>query len=102
MATGQDEDWDEVYPGYVRYLMTHGSLLLAARAGAVTGFGATVQMGTSPPAIGMLTDLFVAPAAHGAGTGRAILGALCPGENGRGTFSSLQPESRVPVTSSAD
>jgi GNAT superfamily N-acetyltransferase len=89
MATGQDEDWDKVYPGYIRYLMTHGSLLVADRAGAVTGFGATVQILTSPPAICMLTDLFVAPAAHGTGTGRAILGALWTGEQRRMTFSSL-------------
>src|SRR5258708_19412880 len=89
MATGKAEDWDEVYPGYVRSRMTHGSLVVADRAGAVTGFGATVQIGTSPPAICMLTDLFVAPAAHGTGTGRAILGALWTGEQRRMTFSSL-------------
>jgi len=88
-ATGQDEDWDEVYPGYVAYLMTHGTLLVADRAGMVTGFGATVQIGTGPQAICMLTDLFVAPAAHGTGTGRAILGALWTGEQRRMTFSSL-------------
>src|SRR5262245_34673556 len=89
MATGQDENWDEVYPGYIRHLMTHGSLLVAERAGGVTGFGATVQIGTGPQAICMLTDLFVAPAAHGTGTGRAILGALWTGEQRRMTFSSL-------------
>lgn len=89
MATGQDEDWDGIYPDYVRHLMTHGSLLVAERAGAVTGFGATVQIGTGPQAICMLTDLFVDPAAHGTGTGRAILAALWTGEQRRMTFSSL-------------
>jgi GNAT superfamily N-acetyltransferase len=89
MATGQDEDWDEVYPSYIRHLMTHGSLLVAERAGAVTGFGATVQIGTGTQAICMLSDLFVDPAAHGTGTGRAILGALWTGEQRRMTFSSL-------------
>jgi GNAT superfamily N-acetyltransferase len=89
MATGQDEDWDEVYPGYIRHLMAHGSLLVAERAGAVTGFGATVQIGTEPQVICMLTDLFVDPAAQGTGTGRAILAALWPGEQRRMTFSSL-------------
>ena len=89
MATGQDEDWDEVYPSYIRHLMTHGSVLVAERAGAVTGFGATLQIGTGPQAICMLSDLFVDPAAHGSGTGRAILGALWTGEQRRMTFSSL-------------
>jgi GNAT superfamily N-acetyltransferase len=89
MATGQDEDWDEVYPSYIRHLMTRGSLLVAERAGAVTGFGATLQIGTGTQAICMLSDLFVDPAAHGTGTGRAILGALWTGEQRRMTFSSL-------------
>ncbi len=89
MATGQDEDWDEVYPGYIRHLMTHGSLLVAERSGVVTGFGATLRIGTGPRAISMLTDLFVDPAAHGTGTGRAILGKLWTGEARRMTFSSL-------------
>ena len=89
MATGQDEDWDEVYPGYIRHLMTHGSLLVAERAGEVTGFGATRQIGTGPQAICMLSDLFVDPAAHAAGTGRAILASLWTGEQRQMTFSSL-------------
>src|SRR6266699_3338146 len=89
MATGQDEDWDEVYPGYIRHLMTHGSLLVAERSGVVAGFGATLRIGTGPRAISMLTDLFVDPAAHGTGTGRAILGKLWTGEARRMTFSSL-------------
>jgi len=89
MATGQDEDWDEVYPGYIRHLMTHGSLLVAERDRAVAGFGATLRIGTGPLAISMLTDLFVEPAAHGTGTGRAILGHLWTDEPRRMTFSSL-------------
>src|SRR5262245_34512593 len=88
-ATGQDEDWDLVYPGYLRYLMDHGTLLVADRAGIVTGFGATSQVGTGPLAICMLTDLFVDPAAHGTGAGRAILGELWNGNQRRMTFSSL-------------
>jgi GNAT superfamily N-acetyltransferase len=89
MATGHDEDWDEVYPSYISHLMTHGSLLIAERAGVVTGFGATLRVGTGSHAICMLSDLFVDPAAHGTGTGRAILAALWTGEQRRMTFSSL-------------
>jgi GNAT superfamily N-acetyltransferase len=89
IATGQDEDWDEVYPEYIRHLITHGSLLVAERAGAVTGFGATLQIGTGLHAICLLTDLFVDPTAHGTGTGRAMLAALWTGEQRRMTFSSL-------------
>lgn len=89
MATGQDEDWDEVYPGYIRHLMAHGSLLVAERDGAVTGFGATLRIGAGTRAVSMLTDLFVHPAAHGTGTGRAILERLWADEPRRMTFSSL-------------
>ena len=88
-ATGQDEDWDQVYPGYIRHLIDRGNLLVAERAGALTGFGATIQIGTGSRAICMLTDLFVDPAAHGSGTGRAILEELWNGIHPRMTFSSL-------------
>jgi hypothetical protein len=89
IATGQDEDWDVVYPGYIRHVMAHGTLLVAEREGAVTGFGGTIRIGSGPAAISMLTDLFVAPAVHGGGTGRALLGELWGGEPRRMTFSSL-------------
>src|SRR5262245_44092798 len=88
MATGQDEDWDEVYPNYVRHMMTHGSFLVAEQSGSVSGCGAILQIGTGADAISMLTDLFVDPAAHGTGTGRTLLGALWTGKR-RMTFSSL-------------
>lgn len=88
-ATGQDEDWAEVFPGYVRHVMARGSLLVAERAGAVTGYGGTVQIGAGSLAISMLTDLFVDPAAHGTGAGRALLGELWSGGQRRMTFSSL-------------
>jgi len=89
MATGQDEDWDQVYPAYIGHLMAHGTVLVAERDGAVTGFGATLRIGSGGQAVSMLTDLFVHPAAHGTGTGRAILGTLWTGEPRRMTFSSL-------------
>jgi GNAT superfamily N-acetyltransferase len=89
LATGQDEDWDQVYPAYLRHLMARGSLLVAERGGAVTGYGATLPIGSGPAAISMLADLFVQPAAHGTGCGRAILDALWPDQPRRMTFSSL-------------
>ena len=88
-ATGQDEDWQVVYPAYIRHLMTYGTLLVAERAGTITGFGATLLIGTGSQAISMLTDLFVDPVSQGAGTGRALLDALWSGERRRMTFSSL-------------
>ena len=89
MATGQDEDWDQVYPAYLTHLVRHGSLLVAERAGVVTGYGATIRIGTGEQEICMLTDLFVDPSAHGAGTGRAILSSLWHDAPRRITFSSL-------------
>jgi len=88
-ATGQDEDWEQVYPSYIRHLMRHGTLLVADRGGMVAGFGGTSQIGAGSEAVCMLTDLFVDPAAHGSGTGRAILGELWSGDQRRMTFSSL-------------
>ncbi len=88
-ATGQDEDWTTVYPSYVRHLIEHGRFLVGSRDGVVTGFGGTRLIGTGPLAITMLTDLFVDPAAHGTGTGRAILADLWAGQPRKMTFSSL-------------
>jgi len=88
-ATGQDEDWDVVYPAYVAHVMARGRLLVAERDGTVIGFGGTLRIGAGRLAVSMLTDLFVDPAAHGAGTGRAILGALWQDEPRRITFASL-------------
>ncbi|HEX7995340.1 MAG TPA: GNAT family N-acetyltransferase [Streptosporangiaceae bacterium] len=87
-ATGQDEDWEHVYPSYIRHLMRQCTLLVADRGGSVTGFGGTSQIGAGSEAICMLTDLFVDPAAHGSGTGRAILSELWTGDQRRMTFSS--------------
>jgi GNAT superfamily N-acetyltransferase len=89
MATGQDEDWDEVFPAYIGHLMAYGTLLVAERGGTVTGFGATLGIGSGERAVSMLTDLFVHPDAHGTGAGRAILGTLWTDEPRRMTFSSL-------------
>lgn len=98
-ATGQEEDWTTVFPSYVRHLISEGRLLVGVRSArldrpgpdkpSVIGYGGTVRIGAGPAAISMLTDLFVDPAAHGTGTGRAILDALWAGQPRKMTFSSL-------------
>ncbi len=88
-ATGQEEDWTSVFPAYVRHLIAHGRLLVSTREDDVIGFGGTRQIGAWPREVSMLTDLFVDPAAHGAGTGRAILDVLWAQQPRKMTFSSL-------------
>jgi GNAT superfamily N-acetyltransferase len=88
-ATGQEEAKADNYPAYVRHLMRHGQFLVASAAGEVTGYGATLRIGTGPAAISMLADLFVHPSAHGSGVGRAILTELWRDQPRRMTFSSL-------------
>jgi GNAT superfamily N-acetyltransferase len=78
VATGQDEEWAGSDPAYLAYLLEHGTLLVAGRDGAVTGFGATRLIGDGPAAVSMLCDLFVHPGTHGRGCGRAILSRLWP------------------------
>ena len=98
-ATGQEEDWAVVFPNYVRHLIERGRFLVGGRHGAMTGFGATMQIGSGPQAICMLTDLFVHPAAHGIGTGRALLSALWGDEPRKMTFSSLHSNAMPLYTS---
>jgi GNAT superfamily N-acetyltransferase len=78
VATGQDEEWAGSDPAYLAYLLEHGTLLVAGRDGAITGFGATRLIGDGPAAVSMLCDLFVDPGTHGRGCGRAILSQLWP------------------------
>jgi GNAT superfamily N-acetyltransferase len=89
VATGQDEEWAGSDPAYVRHLLTHGRLVVAEYRGAVTGFGATVRIGSRPAATTMLCDLFVDPRAHGLGLGQAMLAVLWHDGTPRMTFSSL-------------
>jgi GNAT superfamily N-acetyltransferase len=89
VAAGQDEEWGGADPAYLRYLLAHGSLLVATRDGVVAGYGATRRIGDGPAAVSMLCDLFVDPAAHGLGIGRAMLTELWRDEPRRMTFSSL-------------
>jgi GNAT superfamily N-acetyltransferase len=78
VATGQDEEWAGSDPAYLAYLLEHGTLLVAGRGGAITGFGASRLIGDGPAAVSMLCDLFVHPGTHGRGCGRAILSQLWP------------------------
>jgi len=101
IATGQDEDWEAAFPGYLRHLLGHGTLLVAERAPrGLVGYGGAVQIGPSAKPVSMLTDLFVHPAAHGAGIGRALLGQLWDGRPRRMTFSSLHSHA-LPLYTSA-
>jgi hypothetical protein len=63
-------------------------VVIAARGGSVTGFGATRQLGSGEAAVSMLCDLFVDPRVQGSGCGRAMLSTLWPGTGRRMTFSS--------------
>ena len=74
-ATGQDEEWGGADPAYVRHLLAHGSVVVAARGGSVIGFGATRQIGSGEAAVSMLCDLFVDPRVRAAAAaGRCFTG----------------------------
>jgi GNAT superfamily N-acetyltransferase len=88
-ATGQQEDWGGAHPGYIRHLMRGGRVVVAVVADTVVGFGAIQRIGVGAEEISMLCDLFVDPAAHGSGYGRAMLSELWGGSRRRMTFSSL-------------
>jgi GNAT superfamily N-acetyltransferase len=99
VATDQHDEWAGANPAYVRHLMDHGRVVVADIAGTVAGFGAVRQIGTGPAAVSMLCDLFVDPAAHGRGCGRAMLADLWAGAQPRMTFSSLH-KNAVPLYTS--
>jgi GNAT superfamily N-acetyltransferase len=90
-AAGQDGEWSGTDPAYVAHLLRYGRMVVAEADGSVTGFGATRRLGTGTAAVSMLCDLFVHPAAHGQGLGRAMLAELWRDEPRRMTFSSLHP-----------
>jgi GNAT superfamily N-acetyltransferase len=89
IATGQHEEWSAANPGYIGHLMQRGRLVVAELSGKVAGFGAVQRLGSGRDAVTMLCDLFVDPAAHGKGCGRAMLANLWTGAERRMTFSSL-------------
>jgi GNAT superfamily N-acetyltransferase len=86
-ATGQHDEWGGANPAYMSHLLTYGRVVVAEVGGDVVGFGAVQDIG-SPP-VSMLCDLFVDPAVHGRGYGRAMLSDLWSTSTRRMTFSSL-------------
>jgi GNAT superfamily N-acetyltransferase len=88
LATGQEEAWGGRNPACIEHLMRHGRVVVAGPDGQVAGFGAAQQIGTGATAVTMLCDLFVDPAGHGSGLGRAMLGELWRDAPLRMTFSS--------------
>lgn len=89
IAARQDEEWAGSDPAYIRYLLARGRMVVAEHRGTVTGYGATIRIGTGPAAVTMLCDLFVDPRSHGLGLGQAMLAALWRDSTTRMTFSSL-------------
>lgn len=89
LANDRHYEWGGGNAAYVRHLMNHGSVLVAEMGAGVAGFDATQPVGAGPDVISMLCDLFVDPAAHGRGCGRALLSRLWAGSPRRMTFSSL-------------
>ena len=88
-AADQHEAWAGANPAYVRHLLEHGRVVIAELGGDVVGFGARQIIGAGPAAVSMLCDLFVDPAVHGRGCGRAMLADLWSTAARRMTFSSL-------------
>ncbi len=74
-------------PGYCRYLIEHGRLLVGVDHGRVTGFAGAVETGSSR----LLADLFIDPDRQGSGVGRALLTEVLAGSSARYTFSSSDP-----------
>jgi GNAT superfamily N-acetyltransferase len=99
VATGQHGEGSGASPAYLRQLLQHGRVVVAALGEAIVGFGAVEPIGTGDAAISILCDLFVDPAAHGAGYGRAMLTELWRGSPRRMTFSSLHASAMPLYTS---
>ncbi len=99
IATGQHDDWGGANPAYVRHLLGHGRVVVTELGGEVVGFGAVQQIGSGPDAVSMLCDLFVEPAAHGRGCGRAMLADLWSDATRKMTFSSLHSHAAPLYTS---
>ena len=72
---------------YLAHLVARGHVVVAELAGAVVGFGATVDTGRSTH----LADLFVLPEHHGRGIGGRLLAAVFGDARRRTTFASDDP-----------
>jgi GNAT superfamily N-acetyltransferase len=83
-------DWPGI-PGwpYLDHLIEHGRTVVAEWGGVIAGFAAAIDVGGSSH----VSDLFVEPARHGGGLGRALLTRLRDGADDRPwtTFSSADP-----------
>jgi GNAT superfamily N-acetyltransferase len=99
-ATGQTEEWSGSDPAYTAHLLRHGTVVVCEADGRVAGFAAARRIGTGARAVTMLCDLFVDPARHGQGIGRAMLAAVWDGRGPRMTFSSLHANA-LPLYTSA-
>jgi GNAT superfamily N-acetyltransferase len=96
-ATGQHDEWGGANPAYVSHLLNHGRVVVAELDGHVVGFGAVQEIGVPP--VSMLCDLYVDPAVHGRGCGRAMLTELWSTAPRRMTFSSLHSHAMPLYTS---
>ncbi|MEU8261445.1 GNAT family N-acetyltransferase [Micromonospora sp. NPDC048999] len=99
-AAGQRGEWTGADPAYVGHLLRHGRVAVASHEDRVIGFGATRDIAGRGGVTSMLCDLFVDPAQHGHGCGRALLAELWPEPVAqRMTFSSRHPHALPLYTS---
>ncbi len=84
-ANDEPIDWPDL-PGwpYLEHLLGRSRVSVADVAGTVVGFGGSIDSGGAS----FVTDLFVDPARHERGAGRALLDDVVAGVPARMTFSS--------------
>ncbi|MEU2613677.1 GNAT family N-acetyltransferase [Micromonospora sp. NPDC007271] len=99
-AAGQRGEWTGADPAYVGHLLRYGRVAVASDDDRIIGFGATRGIAGHGGVTSMLCDLFVDPAQHGRGCGRALLAELWPERAApRMTFSSQHPHALPLYTS---
>ncbi|MCW3820211.1 GNAT family N-acetyltransferase [Micromonospora sp. DR5-3] len=99
-AAGQRGEWTGADPAYVGHLLRYGQIAVAIDDDEIVGFGATREIAGRAGVTSMLCDLFVDPAHHGRGCGRALLTQLWPEQTtARMTFSSQHPHALPLYTS---
>lgn len=92
VRVAQEGDAHDTDVAYLAYVATTGAVLVAVdRDDRAIGFGGVVDVPTPDGAAAMVTDLFVTPAARGAGIGSALLTDLLDGRPLRMTCSSAHP-----------
>ncbi len=87
-ANDEPIDWPDL-PGwpYLEHLLARARVSVAEAGGAIVGFAGAIDRGEAR----FLTDLFVDPAFHERGAGRALLEAALGEHPARMTFSSADP-----------